>query len=152
MEKVLKAVAADDSLTFRVEPKNISADSAARVVFDQLNCLAESPGRGKLSFTLNLMDIDTERGAIIDGIDEKFRAVATMPVSRFKEICSNIQAIGDTVRIDFSKVTAVPPSLFPCLTFPGVSDVSSILRQRGRRARVRCEVASRDATTVGRRR
>lgn len=90
MAKLLKIAGNDDIVTLRAEDAG-----------DQLTFLYESPKQLRhSSFSLKLMDIDSEHLAIPDS---EYKCTIDMPSAEFQRICREITVVGDTVKITATK-------------------------------------------------
>ncbi|KAF2968772.1 hypothetical protein GQX73_g4827 [Xylaria multiplex] len=90
LTKVLRALQNDDLVTLK-------ADDAP----DSLNITFESSTADRISeYDLKLMDIDQEHLGIPD---TEYAATVTMPSTEFKRICTDLQAMSESVTIEATK-------------------------------------------------
>ncbi|KAI1436745.1 proliferating cell nuclear antigen [Xylaria sp. CBS 124048] len=90
LTKVLRALQNDDLVTLKAEDAP-----------DSLNITFESSTADRISeYDLKLMDIDQEHLGIPD---TEYAATVTMPSTEFKRICSDLQAMSESVKIEATK-------------------------------------------------
>ncbi|KAI0874106.1 proliferating cell nuclear antigen [Hypoxylon argillaceum] len=90
LTKVLRALQNDDLVTLKAEDAP-----------DSLNITFESSTADRISeYDLKLMDIDQEHLGIPD---TEYAATVTMPSSEFKRICTDLQAMSESVTIEATK-------------------------------------------------
>ncbi|KAI1757073.1 proliferating cell nuclear antigen [Xylaria castorea] len=90
LTKVLRALQNDDLVTLKAEDTP-----------DSLNITFESSTADRISeYDLKLMDIDQEHLGIPD---TEYAATVTMPSSEFKRICTDLQAMSESVTIEATK-------------------------------------------------
>ncbi|KAI8632228.1 proliferating cell nuclear antigen [Xylariaceae sp. FL1651] len=90
LTKVLRALQNDDIVTLKAEDAP-----------DSLNIIFESSTADRISeYDLKLMDIDQEHLGIPD---TEYAATVTMPSAEFKRICTDLQAMSESVTIEATK-------------------------------------------------